>query len=166
MSQGGMSLRTSLFFINDVLTFGAPAAAAGGSAGHLSLVVYGGGTRSHAAFGSASFMASRSRSFGRDAGGSRMGTAILRHAERGPCHFRPYYAVSLLVRPGLKLPSQVRQTIERYVRASLPRAMAPDLRFHGFNDNFPAMATALLALADSYFTIKAARDMRYITFLR
>ena len=88
----------------------------------------------------------------------RLGNAILRHVSTEPCHFCPAYAASILVRFSSRLDKTVRGRVAHYLQSSLPGATTRDIRFHGFNDNFPALATATLALAGRIFDSSDARE--------
>ncbi len=67
----------------------------------------------------------------------------------GPCAFCPCVSMQLLVRWGETMPDSLREHLEQYTQAHLDHERGA--RFAGFNDNFPAMSAACLALAGKYY---------------
>jgi hypothetical protein len=95
---------------------------------------------------------------GGEAAHRQLGAAVLRHAPRSPCHFRPSYAASILIRYTKYLSPAIGSSTEQYLLNSLPGAMTRDIRYHGYNDNFPSLATATLALAGRLLDHGVARE--------
>jgi hypothetical protein len=67
----------------------------------------------------------------------------------GPCAFCPCVSMQLLIRADDTMPAGLRAHLEQYAQQYLDHERGA--RYAGFNDNFPAMSAACLALAGAYF---------------